>query len=154
MIATAGAGGRSACGFRPRRRVPVRTPRDSPARALTAAGTPLILRAFFQTLGLAPGPGTIYPNRSPTLANSAQAKKRVRQAEKARQHNASLRSTFRTYVKKVIAAIATGDKSKAETAYQEASSIIDRTARKGLIHANKAARHKSRLAGHIKAMSA
>ena len=87
------------------------------------------------------------------MANTAQAKKRVRQAEKARQHNASLRSRFRTYVKKVIAAIRAGDKSQAEAAFRSATPVIDSTARKGLIHVNKAARHKSRLSAHIKAMA-
>ncbi|PWV59305.1 30S ribosomal protein S20 [Plasticicumulans acidivorans] len=87
------------------------------------------------------------------MANTAQAKKRVRQAEKARQHNASQRSRFRTYVKKVFAAIQAGDKSQAESVFREAASVIDSTARKGLIHENKAARHKSRLSAHIKAMA-
>lgn len=61
---------------------------------------------------------------------------------------------MRTYVKKVIKAIASGDKSAAEQAYQQAVPIIDRTARKGLIHPNKAARHKSRLSQHIRGMQA
>ncbi|MBL8250778.1 MAG: 30S ribosomal protein S20 [Candidatus Competibacter sp.] len=86
------------------------------------------------------------------MANTAQAKKRARQAEKHRQHNASLRSMFRTYVKRVIKAIQGGDKTKAESEYQIAVPMIDRMARKGLIHANKAARHKSRLTHHIRDM--
>lgn len=86
------------------------------------------------------------------MANSKQAKKRVRQAEKSRQNNASMRSMLRTYIKKVIAAIAKGDKKDAQAAYQLATPIIDRMASKGIIHANKAARHKSRLSGHIKDM--
>jgi len=88
------------------------------------------------------------------LANTAQAKKRARQAETHRQHNASLRSMFRTYVKRVLKAIQTGDKSKAESEYQTAVPVIDRMARKGLIHGNKAARHKSRLTHHIRDMRA
>lgn len=88
------------------------------------------------------------------MANTAQAKKRARQAEKHRRHNASQRSMMRTYIKKVIKAIATGDKAQAESAYQTAVPFIDRTARKGLIHANKAARHKSRLHQHIREMQA
>jgi small subunit ribosomal protein S20 len=88
------------------------------------------------------------------LANSLQAKKRARQAEKRREHNASRRSMMRTYVKKVIKAIASGDKAAAEQAYQVAVPVIDRTARKGLIHPNKAARHKSRLSQHIRGMQA
>ncbi|MFZ2314995.1 MAG: 30S ribosomal protein S20 [Gammaproteobacteria bacterium] len=86
------------------------------------------------------------------MANSKQAKKRVRQAEKNRQHNASMRSMLRTYIKKVVAAIATGDQNNALTAIKEATPVIDRMVNKGIIHKNKAARHKSRLTGHIKNM--
>lgn len=86
------------------------------------------------------------------MANTAQAKKRARQAEKHRQHNASMRSMFRTYVKKVIKAIDAGDKPEAEAAYKAAVPVIDSMARKGLIHKNKAARHKSRLNQHLHAM--
>jgi len=88
------------------------------------------------------------------LANTVQAKKRARQAEKHRQHNASQRSMLRTYVKRVVKAISAGDPTKAESEYQSAVPVIDRMARKGLIHANKAARHKSRLSHHIRAMQA
>ena len=87
------------------------------------------------------------------MANSAQARKRARQAEKHRQHNASRRSTMRTHVKKVIKAIESGDKEAASKAYTAAVPEIDRAAGKGLIHPNKAARHKSRLNAHIKAMA-
>ncbi len=86
------------------------------------------------------------------MANTAQAKKRARQAEKHRQRNASMRSMLRTYIIRVIKAIQTGDKIKAESEYQTAVPVIDRMARKGLIHANKAARHKSRLTHHIRDM--
>jgi small subunit ribosomal protein S20 len=88
-----------------------------------------------------------------TLANTAQAKKRARQAEKHRGHNASMRSMVRTYIKHVYTAIEAGDKKLAQEAYQAAQPILDRMARKGLIHKNKAARHKSRLSAHIKKMS-
>jgi small subunit ribosomal protein S20 len=84
-----------------------------------------------------------------TLANTAQAKKRARQAEKHREHNASLRSMVRTYLKKVYAAVEAGDKALAESSYLTAVPVIDRMADKGLIHKNKAARHKSRLTAHI-----
>ena len=86
------------------------------------------------------------------MANSAQATKRARQAEKHRQQNASQRSMFRTYLKKVVKAIAVGNQVEAQAAYQAAVPIIDRIARKGLIHKNKAARHKSRLNARIRAM--
>jgi small subunit ribosomal protein S20 len=88
------------------------------------------------------------------LANSAQAKKRARQAEGRRSHNASLRSLVRTVIKKVIAAIDAGDAEQATAAYAEAVPVIDRMADKGILHKNKAARHKSRLNDRIKALSA
>ncbi len=86
------------------------------------------------------------------MANSAQARKRARQAVKHRAHNMSARSRMRTAIKKVVNAIAAGDKSAAEAAYKVAVPLIDSGAGKGLIHANKAARHKSRLNAHIRAM--
>jgi len=86
------------------------------------------------------------------LANIKSAKKRARQAEKHRQHNASLRSMVRTYIKKVLTAVATGDKKSAEEALKAAQPVIDRMADKGLIHKNKAARHKSRLTASVKKM--
>ena len=86
------------------------------------------------------------------MANSPQAKKRARTAEKNRQRNASQRSMMRTYVKKVVYAIQDGNKELAETAYKEAIPVLDSMARKGLIHKNKAARHKSRLNQQIRAL--
>jgi len=86
------------------------------------------------------------------LANSAQAKKRARQAEKHRERNASYRSMFRTAMKKVLNAIKGGDKGAAEAAYKDVVSVIDKTAGKGLIHKNKAARHKSRLNARVRTM--
>ena len=88
------------------------------------------------------------------MANSPQAKKRARQAEKRRAHNASLRSLVRTNIKKVIAAINSGDAEQAQAAYAAAVPVIDRMADKGIIHKNKAARHKSRLNAQVKALSA
>lgn len=84
------------------------------------------------------------------MANTPQAKKRARQAEKHRQHNASLRSMMRTHVKKVAKAIAEGRKDDARKLYVEAVPVIDNMARKGIIHKNKAARHKSRLNAQLK----
>ena len=87
------------------------------------------------------------------MANSPQAKKRAKQAEKRRVHNASLRSMVRTYIKKVIAAIGAGDYEAATAAYAAAVPVIDRMADKGIIHKNKAARHKSRLNQQVKALA-
>ena len=86
------------------------------------------------------------------MANSPQAKKRAIQSEKARKHNASLRSMTRTYIKKVIAAVEAGDVEAAKAAYNEAVPVIDKLANKGIIHKNKAARHKSRFNAQIKAL--
>ncbi len=86
------------------------------------------------------------------MANSSQARKRARQAEKHRQHNAARRSTMRTSIKSVVKAIDTGDKENASQAFQKAVPVIDRSVRDGLIHKNKAARHKSRLNAQIKAL--
>ena len=87
------------------------------------------------------------------MANSPQARKRARQAEKRRAHNSSLRSLVRTVIKKVYAAVGSGDPAVAKTAYDSAIPVIDRMADKGIIHKNKAARHKSRLNGQIKALA-
>ena len=88
------------------------------------------------------------------MANSPQAKKRARQAEKRRTHNASLRSLVRTVIKKVNAAVTSGDIEQAKAAYNSAVPVIDRMADKGIIHKNKASRHKSRLNAQVKALAA
>ena len=87
------------------------------------------------------------------MANIASARKRARQSEKRRQHNASLRSQLRGAVKNVRKSIEAGDKDAARQILQRATSIIDSVADKDVIHKNKAARHKSRLAAAIKAMA-
>ena len=88
------------------------------------------------------------------MANSPQAKKRARQAEKRRTLKTGQRSTVRTVIKKVIAAVDAGDAEKAQAAYKAAVPVIDRMADKGVLHKNKAARHKSRLNTTVKALSA
>ncbi len=86
------------------------------------------------------------------MANSAQARKRARQAEKHRQRNAGRRSEMRTELKKVTAAIDAGDKAAAADALKAAAPLLDSMATKGLVHKNKVARHKSRLNAKIRAM--
>ncbi|MEO8847583.1 MAG: 30S ribosomal protein S20 [Casimicrobiaceae bacterium] len=86
------------------------------------------------------------------MANSAQAKKRARQAEATRQRNASLKSELRTAVKKVKKAITTGDKAAATAQLQQSQSAIDRIADKRIVHKNLASRTKSRLAQAIKTL--
>ncbi len=116
--------------------------------ALTAPEGTWILRGLYVDYSI-----TAPDFQETPLANSAQARKRARQAEDRRQQNASQRSTLRTFMKKVIKAIQAGDKEAAVQAFKDAVPRIDRAARKGLIHANKAARHKSRMNAHIKGMS-
>lgn len=86
------------------------------------------------------------------MANTKQAKKRARQAEKRRMHNASRRSMLRSHIKKVLIAIGNKDAAQAKETFAAAVPVIDRMANKGLIHKNKAARHKSRLAAKINSL--
>ena len=88
------------------------------------------------------------------MANIKSAIKRARQNVKIRQHNASARSMYRTFIKNVLKAVETGDKNTAKLAYEKAQPIIDIATTKGLIHKNKAARIKSRLVAKLKAMAA
>ena len=86
------------------------------------------------------------------MANSPQARKRARQAERRRAHNASMRSRMRTSVKRVVRALDANDAEAASAALKRAESLLDSAAGKGLIHKNKAARHKSRLIARLKAL--
>jgi len=86
------------------------------------------------------------------LANIASAKKRARQGEKRRKHNAAYRSMLRTSIRKVEAAIESKDKEAASNAFKAAIPVIDRMSGKGLIHKNKAARHKSQLNVRLRAL--
>ena len=88
-----------------------------------------------------------------TMANTAQAKKRAKQAEKSRIRNAGQRSNLRTFIKKVLAAVKAGDKEKAQAAYKIVEPIIDSAVTKGIIHKNKASRGKSRLNSKVKAIA-
>lgn len=87
------------------------------------------------------------------MANTKQAAKRARQSVKHRAHNVAARSRMRTQVKRVVKAAATGDREQTLQAYKEAVPVIDATVSKGLIHRNKAARHKSRLNARLKALT-
>lgn len=86
------------------------------------------------------------------MANSPQSKKRARQAVKRRTRNVAQRSAFRTVLKKTVSAIEAGDKETAADSFKAAVPVIDSLVSKGLIHKNKAARHKSRLNARIKAL--
>ena len=87
------------------------------------------------------------------LANTIQARKRARQADARRTRNMSHRSRFRTQVKRVEAQVASGDYDAATSAYKQAVPVIDSLVNRGLIHRNKAARHKSRLNVKIKQLA-
>ena len=83
----------------------------------------------------------------------ASGRKRVRQDVRLNAANTALRSKFRTVVKNVQKAVASGDKDKATELFKSAQSVIDSVADKGIFHKNKAARHKSRLAAKVKALA-
>ncbi|WP_088281565.1 30S ribosomal protein S20 [Ideonella sp. A 288] len=83
----------------------------------------------------------------------ASGRKRARQDVNLNAANTSLRSRFRTVVKNVQKAVATGDKAKAADLFKTAQAVIDSVADKGIFHKNKAARHKSRLSAKIKALA-
>jgi len=88
------------------------------------------------------------------MANTKSAEKRARQAVESRARNVAQRSKARSAVRKVVEAINAGKKAEAAAALKAAAPVIDSMARKGIIHRNKAARHKSRLSAQIKAMPA
>ncbi len=87
------------------------------------------------------------------MANTAQAKKRARQAEKSRARNTGQRSNLRTFIKKVSAAIDAGDAKQAQEALKVVTPLIDAAVNKGLVHKNNAARKKSRLNAKIRAIA-
>ncbi|OUM89326.1 MAG: 30S ribosomal protein S20 [Bacillus thermozeamaize] len=79
------------------------------------------------------------------MANIKSSKKRIKVAERNRMRNMAQRSALRTYIKRYETALAAGDLAKAEQELQLAVRKLDKAVTKGLIHKNKAARHKSRL---------
>lgn len=111
---------------------------------LTCRQNGAIIAAFFQPQ---------YSFRSSTLANIKSAKKRARQSEQRRLRNISARSMVRTTLRKVVKAIEAKDKAAAVEAFAAAQPVMDRYAARGLIHKNKAARHKSRLNAKIRELA-
>ena len=87
------------------------------------------------------------------MANTAQAKKRARQAEMHRARNAGQRTELRSQIKKVRTAIAAKDKAVAQQAFRVAGSVIDRMVGKGLLHKNAAARYKSGLNQQLRTLA-
>lgn len=88
------------------------------------------------------------------MANIKSAQKRARQSVKHRANNMAMRSKMRTHLKKVVAAIESGDRAAAEASYKAAVPVLDSMVTKGIVHKNKAARHKSRLNTAIKGLQA
>jgi small subunit ribosomal protein S20 len=88
------------------------------------------------------------------VANIKSSKKRAKQAVVRNLRNNSQRSMLRTAVKKVLKALDANDAAGAQAAFAVAQPILDRFSSRGLIHKNKAARHKSRLTARIKALQA
>jgi len=88
------------------------------------------------------------------LANHVSAAKRARQSEKRRLINRRQKGAMRTAIKAVLAAVEAGDEKAAAAALKQATSLIDRAGRKGLIHRNQASRRVSRLSARVKRLSA
>jgi len=86
------------------------------------------------------------------VPNIKQAKKRVRQSEASRMLNKHHRSSMRTAIKKVEAAVTEGNKEQASEALKGANSALDRMVSKGIVHKNNAARKKSRLNKQVQAL--
>jgi small subunit ribosomal protein S20 len=87
------------------------------------------------------------------MANTASARKRIRQTEKRTARNKARRSRMRTFLRKVEQAIAGGDKAAAQEAFREAQPELQRAATKGVIHRNMMARKLSRLSARIKTIT-
>ena len=79
------------------------------------------------------------------MANTKSAEKRNRQNVKARERNRSHRSRLRTAIKRLRAAMVSGDRDQVQSILPQTLSIIDATAQKKVIHPNTASRYKSRL---------
>ena len=88
------------------------------------------------------------------MANSPSSKKRARQNDKRRLHNNSQRSMIRTCIKKVDAAVASGNYDDAQAAFLAATPFVDKMVSKGIFPKNRAARIKSTLNARVKALKA
>ena len=86
------------------------------------------------------------------MATHKSAEKRIRQTAKRTAINRARQSRVRTFVKKVETAIATGDKTAAQTALRSAQPELHRAVSKGVMHRNTVARKLSRLAARINAL--
>ncbi|MFL6196234.1 MAG: 30S ribosomal protein S20 [Thermoanaerobaculia bacterium] len=86
------------------------------------------------------------------MANTKSAEKRIRQNIKANERNRAHRSRLRSAIKRLRAAVASGDAAGAQAMLSETLGVIDKTAQKKVIHANTASRYKSRLARKVAAL--
>ncbi len=86
------------------------------------------------------------------MANIKSAIKRARQTIVRRTHNMAARSALRTAIKNVLIAVQSGNKEEAVSNLKSAVPVIDSMVNKGIIHRNKAARHKSQLNASVKAL--
>ena len=122
----------------------------TPFSCLTLAGIAAKIRGSL-TDPAGPDAG---PQETDSVANIKSAEKRAKQAVKRRAHNMAARSRLRTSIKKVLAAVEAGDKAAASAAFKAAQPVIDTMVSKGIIHANKAARHKRELNARVKTLAA
>ncbi|HEX8500120.1 MAG TPA: 30S ribosomal protein S20 [Pyrinomonadaceae bacterium] len=83
------------------------------------------------------------------MPNHKSAEKRVRQNEKRRDINRGNRGRLRTGIKKLRAAIESGESGSAQGLLPQTVSLIDKAVQKGVLHRNAAARHKSRLTARV-----
>jgi small subunit ribosomal protein S20 len=88
------------------------------------------------------------------MANTASARKRIRQTEKRTERNRARRSRVRSFLRKVEQAISGGDKAVAQEAFRAAQPELQRAAGKGVFHDNTVARKLSRLSARIKSLGA
>src|ERR1700716_50049 len=110
-----------------------------PPRQLTSAGSVGKLRGSFKGVS--------------RLANTKSAEKAARQSTVHRARNDALTSQLRSAIRKATLALKAGKHAEAATALDEATPVIDSMVNKGIIHRNKAARHKSRLTKQIRALA-
>ena len=89
---------------------------------------------------------------NPQMANIKSVRKRAKQALERRDHNMALRTEVRTAMKKVVKAVAAGNKEAAAASLRESQRVIDRIVAKGVMHRNAGGRHKSRLAHAVKGL--
>ncbi|KZZ85995.1 MULTISPECIES: 30S ribosomal protein S20 [Bacillaceae] len=88
------------------------------------------------------------------MPNIKSAIKRVKTNDQRRAHNATLKSSMRTAIKRVESLVVNNDADNAKTALQEAAKRIDKAAQSGIIHKNTASRYKSRLTKQVNGLSA